>query len=91
MFLLILGLFKGFWGFSEALRCHAPGEKATDQRKILDLGSQNSVLQQGLCWKGTGPGVLTLLGRAWRRGEPTALRCCLCVLRSGLAISMLSI
>ena len=49
IFLLILGLFGGFQGFSVALFCHAPGEKATDQSKILDLRSQNSLLQHDMC------------------------------------------
>ena len=61
MFLLILGLFKGFWGFSEALRCHAPGEKATDQRKILDLGSQNIYYNKACAGKGQAPACLPFL------------------------------
>ena len=50
MLLLILGVFlKEFYGFSEALAGPAQGGKATDQSKILDLGSQNSVLQHDMC------------------------------------------
>ena len=36
---------------SEALFCHAPGEKATCQSKILDLRSQKSLLQHNMCPK----------------------------------------
>ena len=43
-FLGILGVY-----FSEALRGHAPGEKATDPSKVLDLGSQNFLLQHRMC------------------------------------------
>ena len=50
-FVLILGLFQEFQGFSETLFCHVPGEKATDQSKILDLRSQNSLLQHDMCPK----------------------------------------
>ena len=41
--------FRPCLGISEALWGHAPGEKAKDQSKILDLGSQNSVLQHDMC------------------------------------------
>ena len=49
LFSLILGLFRDFRGFLRPCEAmHALGEKATGQSKILDLGSQNSVLQYNM-------------------------------------------
>ena len=42
-------MFLDILGISETLWSPAPSEEASDQSKILELGSQNNLLQHNMC------------------------------------------